>query len=101
MDQVLPKGSALPRVGQSIRVLVGEPIAVADLQETAAAEHWPASVLHAAIADRIGHTLHTLKAQLEGVPVSEVITPSHIPSVALLRHYWKHQCTSNKACTHN
>ena len=72
MEQVLPKGSALPKPGQSIRVLVGEPIAVADLQQTAAAEQWPEHVLYAAIADRIGHSLHALKARLEGVPVSEV-----------------------------
>jgi len=93
MEQVLPKGSALPRVGQSIRLLVGEPIAVADLQETAVAEQWPASVLYAAIADRIGHTLHTLKAQLEGIPVSEVINPSHLLSVALLLYCGKQQRT--------
>ena len=72
MDQVLPKGSACPRVGQKIKVLVGEPIAFADLQETAAAEQWPDHVLCAAIADRIGHSLHMLKARLEGMPVSEV-----------------------------
>ena len=73
MDQVLPKGSACPRIGQSIKVLVGEPIAVADLQETATAEQWPDHVLYSAIADRIGHSLHMLKARLEGMPVSEVI----------------------------
>lgn len=72
MEQVLPKGSAVPKPGQSIRVLVGEPIAVADLQQTAAAEQWPEHVLYAAIADRIGHSLHALKARLEGVPVSQV-----------------------------
>lgn len=81
MDQVLPKGSALPRPGQSIRVLVGEPIAVADLQQMAAAEQWPEHVVYAAIADRIGHSLHALKARLEGVPVSEVR-----PSEAFLLH---------------
>ena len=72
MDQVLLKGSAVPRPGQSIRVLVGEPIAVADLQQMAAAEQWPEHVLYAAIAHRIGHSLHALKARLEGVEVSEV-----------------------------
>lgn len=72
MDQVVPRGSVLPRVGKSIRILVGEPIAVADLQEKAAAEQWPDYMLYSAIADRIGQSLHALKAQLEGLPVSEV-----------------------------
>lgn len=75
MEQVLPKGSAFPKVGQSIRVLVGEPVAVADLQEAALAEHWPDHVLYSAIADRIGAALHTLKGRLEGLPVSEVKPP--------------------------
>lgn len=51
---------------------MGEPIAVADLQEKAAAEQWPDYMLYSAIADRIGQSLHALKAQLEGLPVSEV-----------------------------
>ena len=81
MEQVLPKGSAFPKIGQSIRVLVGEPIAVADLQEAAAAELWPEHVLYAAIADRIGRSLHLLKARLEGAPVSE----ARLTSGAFLR----------------
>ncbi len=72
MEQVLPKGAAVPKAGRSIRVLVGEPVAVADLQEAALAEGWPDQALYSAIADRIGQELHMLKARLEGLPVSEV-----------------------------
>ena len=72
MEQVLPKGAAVPKAGCSIRVLVGEPVAVADLQEAALAESWPDHALYSAIADRIGQELHMLKARLEGLPVSEV-----------------------------
>ncbi|CAK0783341.1 hypothetical protein CVIRNUC_006540 [Coccomyxa viridis] len=73
MEQVLPKGAAVPKAGRSIRVLVGEPVAVADLQEAALAEGWPDQALYSAIADRIGQELHMLKARLEGLPVSEVV----------------------------
>ena len=72
MEQVLPKGAAVPKTGRRIRVLVGEPVAVADLQEAALAESWPDHALYNAIASRIGQELHILKARLEGLPVSEV-----------------------------
>ena len=81
MEQVLPKGAAVPKAGCSIRVLVGEPVPVADLQEAALAEGWPDHALYGAIADRIGRELHMLKARLEGLPVSEVSR-----SVSLQQH---------------
>ena len=53
-------------------MLVGEPVEVADLLETARAEGWAESQLHVAIAERVGQRLYALKAQLEGVEVEAV-----------------------------
>lgn len=54
MEDVLPKGRSLPKLGQELRVLVGEPVAVDDLLSGAAAEGWSEERLHVAIADRVG-----------------------------------------------
>lgn len=37
MEGLLPSGSSIPRLGRSIRVLVGEPLDLADLQTSAQA----------------------------------------------------------------
>ena len=73
MDKVLPKGAKLPKAGQELKVLVGEPIEVADLLSQAAAEGWADNQLHLAVTERVGQALYQLKAQLEGVPVEEVM----------------------------
>lgn len=72
MDAVVPRGLALPRLGQSVRLLVGDPIPVDDLLRVAEQQGWPDDRLYIAIADRIGDRLHDLKAQLEDLPLSEV-----------------------------
>ncbi|EIE23442.1 glycerol-3-phosphate 1-acyltransferase, partial [Coccomyxa subellipsoidea C-169] len=78
MDAVVPRGSALPRPGRSVRLLVGDPILVADLMRTAEEQAWPDDRLYIAIADRIGAHLHALKARLEDAPLSQVRQPANI-----------------------
>ncbi|BDA47309.1 probable Tafazzin [Coccomyxa sp. Obi] len=73
MDAVIPRGSALPRPGRAVRLLVGEPIPVADLMRAAEDQAWSDDRLYVAIADRIGNHLHALKAELEDAPLSEVV----------------------------
>lgn len=72
MDGVVPRGSALPRLGRAVRLLVGDPIPVADLMRTAEDQAWSDDRLYVALADRIGIHLHALKAQLEDAPLAEV-----------------------------
>lgn len=74
MDRVIPRGSALPKPGNAVKVLVGEPIPVQDLMDTAREEGWSDDLLYITIADRIGASLHALKARLEDKPLSEVRT---------------------------
>jgi hypothetical protein len=51
-------------------VLVGEPIAVDDLLQAAAAQHWSDDALYAAIANRIGSRMAALQAALHGEPLN-------------------------------
>jgi monolysocardiolipin acyltransferase len=73
MDAVVPPGSALPRPGRAVRLLVGDPIPVADLMRAAEEQAWSDDRLYIAIADRIGAQLHALKARLEDAPLSQVL----------------------------
>lgn len=54
MEKVIPKGAALPQLGQEVRVLVGEPVAVDDLLTEAREKDWPEQQLQAAIMRRVG-----------------------------------------------
>ncbi|PSC72012.1 phospholipid glycerol acyltransferase family [Micractinium conductrix] len=81
MENILPKGRSLPKLGQELRVLVGEPVPVADLLAEAEAAAWGEQKLQVAIADRVGQALYQLKAQLEGLPLEEVAPQ---PRAALL-----------------
>jgi hypothetical protein len=63
MVQVIPRGCALPRAGQEVRVLVGEPVQVDDIIFTATVEAWSEDRLYLALTDRIGQALHALKVR--------------------------------------
>ena len=83
MDKVVPRGAVLPRPGQSVRVAVGEPVAVVDLLERGRAEGWTDRELHAAIADRVGAALCALRAELEGLSLEAVSPPRSTVASAL------------------
>lgn len=97
MDAVVPRGSALPRPGRSVRLLVGDPIPVADLMRAAEEQAWPNDRLYIAIADRVGTHLHALKARLEDAPLSQVRQPANIYSPArdLLGKFFCQGCAPN------
>lgn len=69
MHEVMPRGALLPRTGKDVRVLVGEPVEVADLLEAARRDAWPEDELYKRIAARVGLSLQSLKARLDGSPL--------------------------------
>lgn len=84
MEEIVPRGAIVPRPGKSVRVLVGEAIHVEDLIRDAELNKWSERKLHAAIADRVGATLYSLKAELDGVPVEAVAPQVASAELALL-----------------
>eukprot|EP00887_Chlorella_sp_A99_P008113 scaffold12.g8113.t1 len=83
MEHVVPKGAKLPRPWQEVRVLVGEPVPVDDLLAEARDRGWPEAQLQAAITRRVGQALYQLKAQLEGLPLEEVVPPEAAAALSL------------------
>ena len=73
-DQVFPGKAKLPRPGQSVMILVGEPLSFEDLTAGAQQHSWSEETLQSAIAARVGRTLCELKAELDGLPMSEVMS---------------------------
>jgi hypothetical protein len=71
MHEVMPRGALLPRAGREVRVLVGEPVEVADLLAAARREGWPEDDLYRAVSARVGLALQRLKARLDGSPLAE------------------------------
>ncbi|KAF8067215.1 N-acylphosphatidylethanolamine synthase [Scenedesmus sp. PABB004] len=69
MEEVLPKGSLLPKVNKQVKVLVGAPVDVSDLLAASAAGGWSEDALYSAIASRIGGAMAGLKAALDGAPL--------------------------------
>lgn len=75
-DKVFPGKAKLPSPGQSVRILVGKSLCFEDLTASARQHSWSEETLQSAIAARIGRTLCALKAELDGLPISEVMSGS-------------------------
>lgn len=69
MHELMPRGALVPRAGKEVRVLVGEPVEVADLLAAARRDGWPEDELYKRIAARVGLALQSLKARLDGAPL--------------------------------
>lgn len=82
MQDVLPKGSLMPRCGRDVRVLVGEPIDVSDLLAAAETRRWGDDELYAAVATRIGGALAVLQARLDGLPADAAADAAAAASAA-------------------
>ncbi|GAX79696.1 hypothetical protein CEUSTIGMA_g7137.t1 [Chlamydomonas eustigma] len=65
MDEVMPRGKALPNIGKKVRVLVGPPIPVEDILNTARQQGWNEDKLYTALASRVSRHLTALKACLD------------------------------------
>ncbi|GBF99938.1 hypothetical protein Rsub_12631 [Raphidocelis subcapitata] len=66
MQEVMPRGALVPRIGKAVRVAVGPPVEVADLLAAAQAQGWAEDELYQAVAARVGLSMQRLKARLDG-----------------------------------
>ena len=81
MHKVLPRGASVPALGNTVHVLAGEPIPVADILDSCT--DMTEDQLHEALAERVGAALRRLQAQLEASVVEQV--RAHLQGLCLLR----------------
>lgn len=70
MQEVMPIGSKFPSVRKKVIVLVGDPIKMDDLIAKFRNSELPESLLHEAIAFRVGQHLKCMKAELDQLVLS-------------------------------
>eukprot|EP00238_Polyblepharides_amylifera_P012435 CAMPEP_0196579336 /NCGR_PEP_ID=MMETSP1081-20130531/20392_1 /TAXON_ID=36882 /ORGANISM="Pyramimonas amylifera, Strain CCMP720" /LENGTH=422 /DNA_ID=CAMNT_0041898883 /DNA_START=424 /DNA_END=1692 /DNA_ORIENTATION=+ len=65
MEGLMPKGTKIPRLGNKISILIGEPIQVQDLLDAHSLGQVSSTELYIQIAERVGTTLQEMHAQLK------------------------------------
>lgn len=83
MQHVMPRGRKLPVPGQTVRVVVGDPIRFADVLLLAKQNDWTESRLDRALAARVAESMTALKATLDGVQRSAATPQQDLPLVLL------------------
>lgn len=77
MQDIMPVGAKLPRIGKTVTVLVGDPIEFDDLLAAGEKENMPRGKLYDAVSTRIGDRLQMLKAQVDRLAVEEALQSRH------------------------
>ncbi|KAL0675711.1 hypothetical protein Bca4012_003692 [Brassica carinata] len=65
MQDIMPIGASVPRIGKTVTVIIGDPIPFNDLVDTEGAKHVSRKQLYDAVSSRIGQRLHQLKQQVD------------------------------------
>ncbi|CAN4111075.1 unnamed protein product [Withania somnifera] len=73
MQDIMPLGAKLPRIGKTVTVIVGDPIEFDDLLAAGEKDNMPRGKLYDAVSTRIGVRLQLLKAQVDGLAVQEAL----------------------------
>ncbi|XP_021898886.1 tafazzin, partial [Carica papaya] len=82
MQDIMPIGANFPRIGKTVTVVIGDPIHFDDMVNAEEAEHVPRGKLYDAVASRISHRLHALKAQVDKLAIEQSIeAQNHVWSV--------------------
>ncbi|XP_059313201.1 uncharacterized protein LOC132064284 isoform X2 [Lycium ferocissimum] len=71
MQDIMPVGAKLPRIGKMVTVLVGDPIEFDDLLAAGEKDNMSRGKLYDAVSTRIGDRLQMLKAQVDRLAVQE------------------------------
>ncbi|KAK9919887.1 hypothetical protein M0R45_028461 [Rubus argutus] len=65
MQDIMPIGASIPRIGKTVTVVIGDPIYFDDLLNTERAKHLSRGKLYDAVSSRISHRLRQLKVQVD------------------------------------
>lgn len=80
MQEVMPIGAKVPRIGKTVTVLVGDPINFDDILGAEEKQNVPIAKLYDAICARIGNHLHKLKQQVERLAVEQDLQSQDYPT---------------------
>ncbi|KAJ6737637.1 TAZ PROTEIN TAFAZZIN [Salix viminalis] len=73
MQEIMPLGATLPRIGKRVTVLLGDPIQFDDILDAEGAENISRGKMYDAVASRIGHRLQQLKIQVEKLALEQSV----------------------------
>ncbi|KAG7576135.1 Phospholipid/glycerol acyltransferase [Arabidopsis thaliana x Arabidopsis arenosa] len=77
MQDIMPVGASVPRIGQTVTVIIGDPIHFNDILSTEGAKHVSRKHLYDAVSSRIGQRLYDLKVQVDRVSLEQQSMMSH------------------------
>ncbi|CAI9102122.1 OLC1v1000341C1 [Oldenlandia corymbosa var. corymbosa] len=80
MEEVMPVGAKLPRVGKTVTVLVGDPINFDDLLAAEKQQKLCRKKLYDAMSERIGDRLQKLKAQVDRLKIQQSLQLQNYPT---------------------
>ncbi|KAG5244788.1 tafazzin [Salix suchowensis] len=73
MQEIMPLGATLPRIGKRVTVLLGDPIQFDDILDAEGAENISRGKMYDAVASRIGQRLQQLKIQVEKLALEQSV----------------------------
>ncbi|KAL1211730.1 N-acylphosphatidylethanolamine synthase [Cardamine amara subsp. amara] len=71
MQDIMPVGATVPRIGKTVTVIIGDPIHFNDLLGTEGAKHVSRKHLYDAVSSRIGQRLYELKSQVDRISLEQ------------------------------
>ncbi|VVA96577.1 unnamed protein product [Arabis nemorensis] len=77
MQDIMPVGASVPRIGKTVTVIIGDPIPFNDLLGIEGAKHVSRKQLYDAVSSRIGQRLYELKVQVDRVSMEQQALMSH------------------------
>ncbi|KAL9356063.1 hypothetical protein Peur_049316 [Populus x canadensis] len=73
MQEIMPLGTTLPRIGKRVTVLLGDPIHFDDILDAEGVENISRGKMYDAVASRIGQRLQQLKVQVEKLALEQSV----------------------------
>ncbi|XP_010546721.1 PREDICTED: tafazzin [Tarenaya hassleriana] len=77
MQEIMPIGANIPRIGKTVTVVIGDPIHFDDLLGTEGAKHVSRKQLYDAVSSRVGQRLLELKLRVDRLALEEQSVRSH------------------------